>query len=407
MSFYIYKNNQQSGPFEEAKILEWLREGKLSTEDLGCRAGATEWQALKILFPQAVGAGEAAKAAPVSAAEASSPVAAAVGVQNAVGGETPVAAKKGGGKKFLVGCGSALIIGLLISAGLGFWIYRNLFPATDKNDLPDTVAKFKLGKSYPVKGNVWGTMTSYGAEYETDSSAAGAKKTGLTYFLKNFSSESDAISEAATNKCDRPTSAKTGSLKDKSGKDVGTFNYCNGSLDFRNKTRAVSIFKFVLTKSDLAEATDDEVINFVKSLPFNSDLDMSGFASAYPSVKTDDKSTVSSTNTTSTTTNSTAPGGVLSVSEFEGKYGKGVNQSMEISVRGYILSAPSVTGSTGLTFLYEKEGEYSTKVSCWFEGGADASQFTKLKGMQYITVRGTLEPDQGSDLKKCKLVSNE
>lgn len=54
MSIYIYKNNQQSGPFEEIKVLEWLKGGTLSAEDFGCRTGANDWQALKILFPQTI-----------------------------------------------------------------------------------------------------------------------------------------------------------------------------------------------------------------------------------------------------------------------------------------------------------------------------------------------------------------
>ncbi len=50
MSIYIYRNNQQSGPFEEAAILTWLKNGQLSPEDLACRIGASEWQRLKVMF---------------------------------------------------------------------------------------------------------------------------------------------------------------------------------------------------------------------------------------------------------------------------------------------------------------------------------------------------------------------
>lgn len=50
MSIYIYKSNQQTGPFEESAVLEWLKTGQLSGEDFGCRTGAKEWQSLKILF---------------------------------------------------------------------------------------------------------------------------------------------------------------------------------------------------------------------------------------------------------------------------------------------------------------------------------------------------------------------
>ena len=50
MSTYIYKNNQQAGPFEDTAVLEWLKNGQLSGEDFGCRANAKEWQSLKTLF---------------------------------------------------------------------------------------------------------------------------------------------------------------------------------------------------------------------------------------------------------------------------------------------------------------------------------------------------------------------
>lgn len=391
MAIYIYKNNQQTGPFEEGKVVDWLKEGKLSAEDLGCRTGSDEWQALKVLFPQAV---------PIAAQNISPPGI----VENISGAEKmPAVTKKRSGKKFLTGCGIALIIGLLLSAGLGFWLYRNLFPSIDKADLPDTVGKFNLGKSFPVKGNFLGTMTSYGAEYETE---AAGRKTGLTYFLKNYSSESGAVSEADANNCERADLAKSGLLKDKTGKEVGAFKYCGGTLHFRNKTRFVTIYKFVLTKAKLAEANDDEIISFVKNLPFNSDLDMSGFASAYPSVKNDDKSKNSDSNSDA---DSALPEGVLSVSQFNKDYGKGADRSLEVSVKGYILSAPSApsdSGSSGLTFLYEKEGDYSTKISCWFES-ENAPPFVKLKGMQYITIKGTLEANGSSDLRNCKLVSAE
>lgn len=51
MSIYIYKNNQQSGPFEENVVSGFLENGQLSPEDMGCRRGDQEWKPLKILFP--------------------------------------------------------------------------------------------------------------------------------------------------------------------------------------------------------------------------------------------------------------------------------------------------------------------------------------------------------------------
>ncbi len=51
MPVYIHKNNQQSGPFEESRILESLAAGQLSPDDLAIREGEREWKPLKELFP--------------------------------------------------------------------------------------------------------------------------------------------------------------------------------------------------------------------------------------------------------------------------------------------------------------------------------------------------------------------
>jgi hypothetical protein len=51
MPIYIYKNNQQYGPYEDAAVLDWLRTGRCSLDDLACREGMNQWQPLKILFP--------------------------------------------------------------------------------------------------------------------------------------------------------------------------------------------------------------------------------------------------------------------------------------------------------------------------------------------------------------------
>lgn len=44
--FYIYKNNQQFGPYDESTIVGWLRNGQCSPNDPAMREGMTEWQPL-------------------------------------------------------------------------------------------------------------------------------------------------------------------------------------------------------------------------------------------------------------------------------------------------------------------------------------------------------------------------
>ena len=49
---YIYKNNQQSGPYEEHLVLDQLKSGMLAPEDLAVRHGESQWQPLGNMFPE-------------------------------------------------------------------------------------------------------------------------------------------------------------------------------------------------------------------------------------------------------------------------------------------------------------------------------------------------------------------
>lgn len=49
---YINKNGQQLGPFNEAKVIEMLKNGELSPDDFGIKQDQQNWQKLELLFPQ-------------------------------------------------------------------------------------------------------------------------------------------------------------------------------------------------------------------------------------------------------------------------------------------------------------------------------------------------------------------
>ena len=51
---YIYKNNLQSGPYEEHLVLDQLRNGMLKPNDLAVRTGDSNWQPLRMMFPDVV-----------------------------------------------------------------------------------------------------------------------------------------------------------------------------------------------------------------------------------------------------------------------------------------------------------------------------------------------------------------
>jgi len=51
MPIYINKNSQQSGPYEDHIVIDQLRSGVLSPNDLGIRPGEKSWSLLAELFP--------------------------------------------------------------------------------------------------------------------------------------------------------------------------------------------------------------------------------------------------------------------------------------------------------------------------------------------------------------------
>lgn len=81
----------------------------------------------------------------------------------------------------------------------------------------------------------------------------------------------------------------------------------------------------------------------------------------------------------------------------------------EIMVRGYTVSAPAMprNGSDqGSLLLDEKDIKQVRQVSCWFSRD-QAEQFSKIKGGQFITVKGVFNGEVGAELKFCKLVNVE
>jgi len=60
----------------------------------------------------------------------------------------------------------------------------------------------------------------------------------------------------------------------------------------------------------------------------------------------------------------------------------------------------------GSVLLEEKESKPTRQVACWFSKD-QAEQFSKIKGGQYITVKGIFNGEAGADLKFCKLVKIE
>ncbi len=50
LPMYLFKNNQQAGPFPPNDVLGWLNSGQLSPEDMAIRQGEQQWQPLRTYF---------------------------------------------------------------------------------------------------------------------------------------------------------------------------------------------------------------------------------------------------------------------------------------------------------------------------------------------------------------------
>lgn len=78
----------------------------------------------------------------------------------------------------------------------------------------------------------------------------------------------------------------------------------------------------------------------------------------------------------------------------------------EITVRGYVITQaamPDEDDYEGLITLEESDGEATSKILCWFSR-REAAEFSKIKGDQYVTVKGVFNGELGTELKFCKLV---
>lgn len=78
----------------------------------------------------------------------------------------------------------------------------------------------------------------------------------------------------------------------------------------------------------------------------------------------------------------------------------------EITIRGYTAIAarmPRAGDDQGLLGLEEKGREGARQVNCWFSKN-QATEFSKIKGGEHLTVKGIFNGEAGVELKFCKLV---
>ncbi len=64
MEIWIGRDGERLGPYPEADVRQWLRDGTMSGTDLAWREGLADWQPLSVLLPDAVPAAPTAASAP-------------------------------------------------------------------------------------------------------------------------------------------------------------------------------------------------------------------------------------------------------------------------------------------------------------------------------------------------------
>jgi hypothetical protein len=251
MQIYINKNNQQLGPFAEAKVLEMLKSGELSANDLGIRQGESHWQKLGELYPGAVSRPAVAS----QPAAVSQPVTVS---QPAV--KAAAAPAKKSRKGLLLGCTGFFLFALLVAAGVGFFAYRNLFPSGTAKDLPETVGGFKIEDPKDLttpQGNIWGTEKKYVTKYKKSSDSYAVIV--LTEYASEAAAETFYAGLPASDWCkgDDPLYL---SYK-KGGSEVSKATYCK-SFFLKHASQIYNVM--IISQSRVDDAKD-----ILDNLPFN------------------------------------------------------------------------------------------------------------------------------------------
>lgn len=81
----------------------------------------------------------------------------------------------------------------------------------------------------------------------------------------------------------------------------------------------------------------------------------------------------------------------------------------EITVRGYTPTVATMprSGADQGSVLLQEEGRYRIRqVTCWFSN-EQTGEFSKIKGGDYLTVKGVFTGEAGAELRFCKLVKVE
>lgn len=305
-----------------------------------------------------------------------------------------------------IGCGGLLLVGLVIAAVAGFFVYRNMNPTPTLDEVPSTAGSFTLEKLKKATATVTGANKAFDADYI---STANGKNLKMNYVLR---SHSNSILAMIWSDLPCTKSTRDGQLKNKTGQIIGKFSFCTFSdiqfLTLNKENRTVTLIP------EKPEQAMEAMEEFFKALPIASDIDIAGMGfSAVPKPT----GTPTLSGPTGQPALSEPTGSVLSAFDLADKHKRSKDSvseynGKEITIRGYMWIAPTIVtpGSGGLIGLGEDKDDIDDKlkqVNCWFDA-PDEPNFSKLKGETYITVKGIFDGKGYSpELRFCKLVKAE
>jgi hypothetical protein len=110
----------------------------------------------------------------------------------------------------------------------------------------------------------------------------------------------------------------------------------------------------------------------------------------------------------SESTSAVAVGSLIEQYEKSSANMRGAYDGKEITVRGYTISPAVMPGDKdqGQVMLHDQSVQPGRAVTCWFSRG-QITEFSKVRGRQYVTVKGVFTGERGAQLKFCKLIKIE
>lgn len=167
----------------------------------------------------------------------------------------------------------------------------NSEPSQPNEDLPETIGKWHKGyvkANYLYEQNGGEKYSNFEVEYSAERGqpigneiSANGNQSGIRYTLGIHKNAEEAAKEqAALGNCLTSGAWKTGVLNDRNNKALGTMSICRHLKEGNLSSEKNYVYSFIfsnenrLIKLEPLTATNQDLIEFTKALPFNSQVDL-------------------------------------------------------------------------------------------------------------------------------------